>query len=361
LVEVIVLSQYCYESIQCAKGVELTDYRRSEMAGKWTVERIMDTTSGYRGACVLFAAADLDIFSILDGAPETAQAIAAKLGADPRATVILLDALAAMELLAKEDGKYSTGAAVAELLTERSTGNVLGMVRHQANCLRRWVQLAQVIKSGKPAERQPSLLGAEADQASFIAAMHNFSGLVADQVVIESGSPQFRHLLDIGGASGTWTIAFLRAAPEDRATIFDLPEVIPMARQRIVEAGLGERVAFTEGDFYTDDLPGGADFAWLGAIAHQNSRQQNRQLFAKIYAALVEGGRIVLRDVVMDPARTRPEAGAMFAVNMLVATEGGGTYTFEEYRSDLGEAGFGDVTLLRQDEFMNSLVRAVKL
>ena len=340
----------------------MRDYWRSEqMAGKWTVERIMDATSGYRGACVIFAAAQLDIFSILDEEPATSQAVATKLGADERATVILLDALAAMGLLAKEDGKYSAGAAVGELLTERSAGNVLGMVRHQANCAGLWVQLAQVVKSGKPAERQPSLRGASADQASFIAAMHNFSGPVAAQVVAELAPLTFGHLLDIGGASGTWTIAFLRAAPEARATIFDLPEVIPMARQRIGEAGLGERVAFTEGDFYTDYLPGGADFAWLGAIAHQNSRQQNRRLFAKIYAALNKGGAVVLRDVVMDPTRTRPEAGAMFAVNMLVATEGGGTYTFEEYRSDLEDAGFGDVALLRQDEFMNSLIRATKL
>lgn len=331
------------------------------MAGKWTAEKIMDVTSGYRGACVIFAAAELDIFSILDEVPATAQAVATKLGADERATVILLDALAAMELLTKADGKYSVGAAVAELLTERSAGNVLGMVRHQANCARWWVRLAWVVKSGKPAERQPSLRGAEADQAAFIEAMHNFSEPVAAQIIGELGPLRFGHLLDIGGASGTWTIAFLRATPEARATIFDLPEVIPMAKQRIAEAGLGERVAFTEGDFYTDDLPGGADFAWLGAIAHQNSRQQNRQLFAKIYAALDKGGVVVLRDVVMDPTRTKPEGGAMFAINMLVATEGGGTYTFEEYRSDLMDAGFSDVTLLRQDEFMNSLVRATKL
>jgi predicted O-methyltransferase YrrM len=331
------------------------------MAGKWTIEKIMDATSGYRGACVIFAAAELDIFSILDEAAATSKAVATKLGADERATTILLDALAAMELLTKADGRYTVPRSVAELLTERSGANVLGMVRHQSNCAGWWVQLAQIVKSGKPAERQPSLRGAEADQAAFIAAMHNFSGPVADQVVAELGPLRFGHLLDIGGASGTWTIAFLRAAPEARATIFDLPEVIPMARKRIAGAGLGERVAFTEGDFYTDDLPGGADLAWLGAIAHQNSRQQNRQLFAKIYAALETGGTVVLRDVVMDQSRTRPEGGAMFAVNMLVATEGGGTYTFEEYRSDLEDAGFGDVVLLRQDEFMNSLIRATKL
>jgi predicted O-methyltransferase YrrM len=184
---------------------------------------------------------------------------------------------------------------------------------------------------------------------------------VAAQVVAELAPLNFRHLLDIGGASGTWTIAFLRAVPEACATLFDLPDVIPMAKRRIAEAGLTDRVKFAGGDFYTDDLPASADFAWLGAITHQNSRQQNRQLFAKIYAALDKGGAVVLRDVVMDPSRTRPEAGAMFAINMLVATKGGGTYTFEEYQLDLADAGFADVTLLRQNAFMNSLIRALKL
>jgi len=320
----------------------------------------MDITSGYQGACVLFAAADLDIFAILDKAPMTAQALAAELGADARATRVLLDALAAMGLLSKKDTKFTLKPGAAELLTESSAGNVLGMVRHRANCLRRWAQLAEVVKSGKPVQHQPSIRGAEADQAAFIEAMHNFSSPAATQVIGELGPLNFRHLLDIGGASGTWTIAFLRAVPDAHATIFDLPEVIPVARRRITEAGLGERVAFAGGNFYTDDLPDGADFAWLGAICHQNSRRQNRRLFAKIYAALNKGGAVVLRDVVMDPTRTTPVAGAMFAVNMLVATGGGGTYTFEEYRSDLEDAGFGDVALLQQDEFMNSLIRAAK-
>jgi O-methyltransferase involved in polyketide biosynthesis len=148
--------------------------------------------------------------------------------------------------------------------------------------------------------------------------------------------------------------------PDAEATIFDLPEVIPMAKKRIAEAGMTARVSFVPGDFYTDDLPAGADFVWLGAIAHQNSRKQNQMLFANIHAALRADGVVVLRDVVMDESRTEPEAGALFAVNMLVATQGGSTYTFQEYRSDFLGAGFTEVTLLHEDEFMNSLIRAEK-
>jgi hypothetical protein len=107
-------------------------------------------------------------------------------------------------------------------------------------------------------------------------------------------------------------------------------------------------------------LPGGADFAWLSAIVHQNSREQNRALYAKIYRALTAGGILVIRDIVMEASRTQPPVGALFAVNMLVGTEGGGTFTLEEFEEDLASAGFVDIELLHQDAGMDSLVRARK-
>ena len=109
-----------------------------------------------------------------------------------------------------------------------------------------------------------------------------------------------------------------------------------------------------------DTLPAGADLAWVSAIAHQNSRVQNQHLFANVFQALHPGGRIAIRDLVMDPDRTRPVAGALFALNMLVATPGGGTYTLAEFDEDLRTAGFDGVKLVRQDQTMNSVVLATR-
>ncbi len=331
------------------------------MAKQWTAQEVLDVARSFQPACVLTAAADLDVFSPLYDKPMTAEALACELGTNPRATTILLDALVALKLLAKQASDYSIPEDVAKLLTEKSANNVLPMVRHLANCLRRWARLSGVTQTGKPAECGSSIRGEAADRADFIGAMHNISKPIADEVIAKLQPLKFGHLLDIGGASGTWTIAFLRAVPEAKATLFDLPPVISMAEQRFAEAGLGNRVTLVPGDFYADDLPDGADLAWLGAICHQNSRGQNRALFAKIHKALKDGGIVVIRDVVMDPSHTSPEGGALFAVNMLVATEGGGTYTFDEYRQDLCEAGFGEVILVHRDEFMNSLIRAEKV
>lgn len=330
------------------------------MSQRWTAEEILNAVRAFQPACILTAGAELDVFTALHNQPMTAPCLATKLGTNSRATAVLLDALAALDLLDKQQDTYSVPAEVAEILTEQSPHNVLPGARHLGNCLRRWAQLARVTQTGKPADCPPSLRGEAEDRAAFIGAMDNFSARIACEVIEYLGPLTFRHLLDIGGGPGTWTIAFLRAVPDAVATLFDLPEVIPLAKQRIADVGLSDRVNLVAGDYYTDDLPAGADFAWLSAIAHQNSRQQNRALFAKIHAALQQNGVLLIRDVVMDESRTRPEAGALFAVNMLVGTEAGGTYTLNEFQQDLSETGFREVTLVHRDEYTSSLIQAIR-
>jgi predicted O-methyltransferase YrrM len=300
------------------------------------------------------------MFSPLSARAMTAGELAGELGTDLRATTILLDALAALELLSKQGEKYSVPEDVAGLLAGQSTDNILPMVRHHANCLRRWVELPKVVQTGKCAETGSSVRGAEVDREDFIGAMNTISRPVAAGIIDKIRPSRFRHMLDVGGGPGTWSIAFLRAAPEAGATLFDLPAVVSIARENFAGAGLTDRVTLVEGDFYTDTLPEGADLAWLGAICHQNSRQQNRELFGRVYAALADGGVAVIRDVVMEASHTSPAGGALFAVNMLVATEGGGTYTFDEYSEDLCAAGFVEAELVHRDELMSSLIRARK-
>ena len=321
---------------------------------------VLQMANGYRSACVLGAAAELDLFTVLGDQALSAEALAGRLKCSLRATTMLLDALAALALLEKRDGLYRTPDALRPLLVEDSPRTLLPMLLHQMNLVRSWSQLARVVKAGEPAVRQASIRGAEADRAAFIGAMHSISSPVADSLVAELGPPKFQHLLDVGGASGTWTLAFLRAVPGSRATIFDLPDAIEQARDRMAQSGMGGRVRLVPGDFYSDDLPVGADLAWVSAIAHQHAREYSRELFEKTFAALVPGGRIMIRDVVMRPDRTQPVEGSLFAINMLVNTQSGGTFTFEEFAEDLQAVGFCDVRLLVEDPWMNSVVEAVK-
>jgi SAM-dependent methyltransferase len=327
-------------------------------------QQILQMASGFRSACVLGGAAELNVFDVLTKEELSAEQLAERLGTDLRAMRMLLDAAAALRLLAKRAGRYSVPAELRPLLASDSPQTIVPMILHSINILRNWAQLAWVVKSGVPADHRASIRGEEADRAAFIGAMHSISGPMADDLVARLGPPQFNHLLDVGGASGTWTLAFLRAVLGAQATIFDLPDAITQACDRLARSEFSPRVHLVSGDFYTDDLPRGCDFAWVSAIAHQHSREHNRRLFAKVYAALEPGGRIAIRDIVMDADRTQPLDGALFAINMLVQTESGGTFTFDEYSEDLRAVGFVNPTLVVSGTgpfAMNSVIAATKV
>jgi precorrin-6B methylase 2 len=329
------------------------------MTAEWTRERLLEMARAYQPSCVLLAAAELDLFGALTSGPRTAAEVAASRRTDRRATTIVLDALAGLGLLEKRAGAYDLAPGVRAATGGAET--VLPMLRHQANCMRSWALLAPTTHSGHP-EPAPSFLGDEADRESFIEAMEVASREAAPRVVASLGGGDFAHLLDVGGGPGTWTAAFLRAVPRAQATLFDLPHVIPIARRHLERAGLADRVQLVAGDLAADQpLPGGADLAWVSAIVHMNSSAQNRDLYRKVHAALVPGGRIAIRDMVMNDAHTRPVAGALFAVNMLVRTTAGGTFSFEEIRADLDSAGFAGAEMKPGPRDMDTVVIATKV
>ena len=325
----------------------------SIMPKAWTADSIGALARTFQPACVLLAGAELDVFTPLSSRPRSAAEMARLCQSDGRGMAVLLDALCALGLLKKSGPRYACAYGVGA-----ASHALLPGLRHLANCLRRWAQLAGVVRSGHPAASSPSILGPAADQASFIGAMHSFAEPVADRVIAQARPGRFRVLLDVGGGSGTWTMAFLRRRAGARAILFDLPPVVALARQRLEAEGFLDRVRLACGDFYKDPMPKGADLAWVSAILHQNSRQENRRLFRKIHASLAPGGRVLIRDMVMDDSRTRPVSGALFAINMLVGTSQGGTFTFRELREDLRAAGFSGVQLVHRDTGMHSIVSA---
>jgi SAM-dependent methyltransferase len=331
------------------------------MTKQWAPDELFEISRAYQRTSLLMAAAELDVFAVLSNGPVSADQLATALEADRRATTLLADALAALGLLEKSDGLYSPAPGIVEALTADGEATILPYVLHGAACARSWVHLADSVEMGGPVHAGPGIRGAEAELASYIEAMEVVNRRWAPEVIASLGPPVFEHLLDVGGGPATWSIAFARAVPNARITLYDRSEVLPISRRHVEAAGLTDRFTFMAGDFYTDEaLPSGADLAWASAIAHQSSRQQNREIFEKIHAALVPGGQILIRDVVMDDTRTEPPFGAMFAVHMLVMTEKGGTFSLAELHEDLEAAGFVDVELARRAPDMSSVVRARK-
>jgi SAM-dependent methyltransferase len=324
-----------------------------------TPESILMMTRGFMESRILLTAAELDLFTLVSHEPMSAEEVTAGLKSDLRATTILLDALASMELLEKHDGRYNCPKTLAPFVVSGSPASVMPMVIHAVGLWRRWSCLTDIVKTGSP-DVAPASFDEPGQMAAFIGAMHVVGSRLAQQMVKDMRPGNARKLLDIGGASGTYTQAFLEACPCMCAALFDRPEVVEMARQRLGECGLLDRVALVPGDFYTDEFPKGFDLALLSAIIHQNSPQQNIELYKRIFRSLDPGGRVVIRDHVMRADHIHPPSGAVFAVNMLVATPGGNTYTFDEIRGTLEAAGFERVALMKQDERMDGLIEAFK-
>ncbi len=285
--------------------------------------------------------------------------MAAERNADLRGITILLDALSALGYLNKTDGLYQTEPSAVPFLAADAPESLLPLLLHQGRVWQNWSQITDIVSGKTTANMEKTGALAEGSIESFIGAMHVIASKKAPEVVAAVQPGKARRLLDVGGGSGSYTLAFLAAVPEMRATLFDLPPVIEMARDRVNAAGAAERVRLVPGNFYEDPLPPGHDLALLSAIIHQNSREENKALFRKIHDALDAGGRIVVRDFVMSPDRTEPAAGAMFAVNMLAGTRGGNTYTYEEIAQGLDEAGFHRIRLIRT-QGMFSLVEGFR-
>jgi predicted O-methyltransferase YrrM len=308
---------------------------------------------------ILLTAAELNLFALLAPRPLTAEEAARRLPGNLRAVTILLDALAAMGFLGKKEGRYQCLSPASHFLSPDRPDSVLPMVLHAAHLWRRWTHLTETV-SGLEACSTETLPQNEESLRAFIGAMHAIAAPMASRIVKAVNPAGARAFLDVGGASGTYTLAFLQADPKMRATLFDQPPVIEMARRRLAEAGVLDRVTLIPGDFYADELPSGHDLAFVSAIIHQNAPEQNSELFKKVLRSLQPGGRIVLRDHIMEPDRTEPISGAVFAVNMLLATEGGNTYTFEELERGLTQAGFVRVRLIQKGEHMDGLVEGFK-
>ncbi len=320
-------------------------------------EETLQLARDYMECRVLLTAAELDLFTLLAAGPLGTEQIAAPLNADVRALTILLDALAGMELLAKRNAKYHCEPDIAALLAASSPTSVLPMVLHSANQWRKWSDLTGIVRGEIEPGRHPRT---PQMQRAFIDAMDVVSVPRAPLIAAAVKPGSAKSLLDVGGGPGTYTAAFLRVAPDLRATLFDLPDVVEIAREHLGRAGLLDRVTLAAGDFYVDELPAGHDLTLVSAIIHQNSPQQNLNLYRKVFRALEPGGRIIVRDHVLKPDRTRPRRGAVFAINMLVSTEGGNCYTFEEIRRGLTEAGFERVRLVAEDERMDGVVEAYR-
>lgn len=328
-------------------------------------QQIQQISKGYQASCILGAACELNLFSVLIQAeqPLSSEELSRRLRWDVRGTKVLLDALCSLSLLFQTDGKYSVLPEFREILDENHPQTMVPMIRHSMSCLRQWSQLAWTVKAGIPAPSHNSLLGARQDNRSFVLGMHSLAVRMIPRLMEkmqEAGILSFRKVLDLGGASGSWLWAFLEINPASEGVLLDLPPAIREAEKRFQGTPLEPRTTFVAGNFYEMEYPSGVDFLWISAIIHQQDSAATLEMFRKSYRALESGGKIVIRDIFYPAEQTPPSPAAFFAVNMLCNTASGKVYTVEETLELLEKAGFRNPRRVVEAVDMGSIIIAEK-
>jgi len=312
---------------------------------------VFDLLVAFRRSKTMFAAVSLGIFDALEEGPKTAAALAAESGASALPLERLLDACVGLKLLTRQDGRYANSPEAATYLAAGSPRRLTGYVGYSNDVLwSLWSHLEDAVREGTPRWKQAfgwegpifsSFFHTEASMREFLMGMHGLGLISSPHVVAAFDLSRFRHLIDLGGATGHLAIAACQCYPNLQATIFDLPEAGPLAREIIGSSPVADRVRFVAGDFFRDPLPPG-DLHALGRIIHDWNDEKIRVLLRRAHQALPGSGSILLAEKLLLSDKRGPDWAQMQDLNMLTCTEGR-ERTLAEYEMLLAEAGFVNV------------------
>lgn len=302
-------------------------------------EHLDDLMGAYQRSQVFMTALKAGVFDHLE-TPCDAEAVARETGWSPRGARMLLDGLVAIELVEKENGTYRNAPIASHCLVAGGPNNQTHILRHKAGSWGSWSQLEEAVRTGTGIRPPGRSRRSPEELRDFICGMADIGRQSAQSVLDAVDLSPYRRLLDVGGGPATYAVAFLNAHEAMGATLFDVEDVIPIAREQVQAAGLEDRVDFVAGDFNETAIGTGFDLVLVSNIIHMLGPDANRALVKKCHEALEPGGLLIVKDFLMDTGRTGPAFGQLFALHMLLHTEAGDTYTQEEVAQWTAEAGF---------------------
>ncbi len=292
---------------------------------------------------VLTTALQLRVFSHLATGKTTATAVASAAGASERGTRMLLDALVGLELLEKKNSHYSL-TPLSERYLVRESPEYAGYIMENDALWDAWSHLTDCVRSSKPCHAVNQQKTAEEFFPVLVRGLHVTNREPARKlarVLVGDNDPSRLRVLDVACGSGVWGIAVAEADPEAVVTAQDFPKVLELTRQYLRQHGVESRYDFLPGDLKQVDLGEGRyDLALLGNIVHSEGEASSRRLFERLHHALSPGGRVAVLDMIPRDDRSGPLFPLLFALNMLVNTDEGDTYTLAEYTRWLKSAGF---------------------
>jgi len=318
---------------------------------KLTPERLQQFGFAYAPPLIISAAVNNKVFDALEGGAKTVEQLKKETGASARGLRAIMDALVGLELLKKDrQTRYSlTPESQAFLISDKPGalagffGSILPIITS------RWLRLTDIVRDGQPAVA----VNQEAEGTEFFSQLvetiipMSYAGAqkLADHLKIAKAEKQLR-MIDLAAGSGIWGIAVAQKSPRVRVTAVDWPGMIPTTKRITEKFGVRDRFDFIEGDLLEANFGSGYDVATLGHILHSEGEQRSRQLLKKTFRALKSGGIIAIAEWLVNDERTKPLPSLMFCVQMLVNTEKGDTFSFNEIKQWLEDAGFKKVRKL---------------
>jgi hypothetical protein len=332
---------------QSARGQPRPHLVPAGRADQITPDNILQLGLGFWGAKTLLSAVELGVFTELAKRPMDAEALRVTLDLHPRGARDFFDALVALGMLQRNDGHYHN-TPEADLFLDRAKTSYVGGLLEMANArlYSSWGALTTGLRCGQPQNECKAArdtfaeLYADPDRLKqFLSAMTGISMGAARALAQQFPWTRFKTFVDVGGAQGCVAVQLALAHPHLTGGEFDLPAVGPIFDEYVQSFGLAERLRFHPGSFFDDPLPR-AEVIILGHILHDWDLEQKRMLLAKAYAALPNGGALIVYDAIIDDDRRRNAFGLLMSLNMLIETRGGFDYTGAECRGWMRQAGF---------------------
>jgi ubiquinone/menaquinone biosynthesis C-methylase UbiE len=328
-------------------------------------ERLMQFTFGFAPPLMIETAIRYGVFDILDNGAKSRDALCAETGTSPRGLRMVLDALVGLDVLSKDDnGNYAlTEESATFLVTGKPSYHGAFFLLTKEPMLSSWSKLDEVVKTGRSVQH----INREQEGPGFflrfvedIFPIHYPGAQALARALGAQSESEPISVLDLAAGSGVWSVAIAQQSPQIRVIAVDWPEVIPVTKKVTARYSLADRYTFVAGDLHSVNFGQGHSIATLGHILHSEGEARSRRLLKKSFEALAPGGTIAIAEILVDTKRRMAVPALIFAVNMLVNSDEGDTFSFDEIRSWLQDTGFEQVRTIEAPGLAPLLILATK-